>query len=211
MKKLIIVLVASLFVFQMADAQLFTYGIKGGIGFSSLSFSDVTGIDDGQDVYDLVTGDAVTGWHLGVQTRVKLAMVFIQPELYFNTGGATVNQAFENGATELLDISFSSLSLPVLFGFKLGPVALLLGPVGSYVISEENDLTSLDPDYSLLSSSMTWGYQAGIGLGLSKFWVDVRYQGSLSKFGETMTIGGSEYTLDASPNQILISVGYWFK
>jgi len=211
MKKLLIVLAASLFVFQVADAQLFKYGIKGGIGFSNLKFEDVTGIEDGNDVYDLVTGDAVTGFHIGLQTQVKLAMILVQPELYFNAGGATVEQVYENGASQLLDIRFQRIDLPLLFGVKLGPVRLMLGPVGSYVVKEENDLTILDPDYSMLSSSMTWGWQGGIGVGLSKFTLDARYEGSLSTFGESLTIGGSEYILDARPGQFLISLGFWFK
>jgi len=210
MKKLIMVVIASFFLFQMADAQLFKYGAKAGIGFSNLSFSDVNNIDDGTDVYNLVTGEAVTGWHLGAQTRIKIAMLFVQPELYFNTGGANVNQVFENGATEVLEIKFSSIDLPVLLGVKLGPIRLMLGPVGSYVIQGENELTSLDPDYEMLSSSMTWGWQGGIGFGLSKFSIDLRYEGSLSTFGESMSIGGRDYTLDARPAQFLISAGWWF-
>ena len=211
MKKLFLVLGISFFAFQVIEAQLFSYGIKGGIGFSNLQFSDVTGIEDGDDVYSLVTGDAVAGYHIGLQTRIKLAMVFVQPELYFNTGGAIVEQVYEDGATELLNIEFSSIDLPVLLGMKLGPVRLMLGPVGSYVISGENELTSLDPDYSMLSSSMTWGWQAGIGVDLSRFTLDARYEGSLSTFGETLSIGGKDYTLDARPNQFLISLGFWFK
>ena len=211
MKKLLIVIVVSLFAIQVADAQLFKYGLKGGIGFSNLSFSDVTGIEDGNDVYNLVTGDAVTGFQIGAQTRIKIAMFFVQPELYFNAGGATVEQVYENGPTELLNIKYNSIDLPVLLGVKLGPVRLMLGPSGSYVMKEENDLTSLDPDYSLLSSSMTWGWQGGIGVDLSKFTLDLRYEGSLSKFAENITIDGRDYILDARPNQILISLGFWFK
>jgi len=211
MKKLLIVLAVFLFANQVAEAQLFQYGLKGGIGFSNLKFSDVTGIEDGGDVYSLVTGDAVTGYHIGLQTRIKIAMIFIQPELYFNTGGAAVEQVYENGPTEILNISYNSIDLPVLLGVKLGPVRLMLGPTGSYVLSGENELTSLDPDYSLLSSSMTWGWQGGIGVDLSRFTIDARYDGSLSKFGESISIGGKEYVLDASPNQFLISLGFWFK
>jgi hypothetical protein len=44
MKKLILVLVASLFIVIATDAQIFKYGIKAGIGFSSLKIEDLTGI-----------------------------------------------------------------------------------------------------------------------------------------------------------------------
>lgn len=211
MKKLLIVLVVYLFANQVAEAQLFQYGLKGGIGFSNLKFSDVSGIEDGDDVYSLVTGDAVAGYHIGLQTRIKIAMIFIQPELYFNAGGGAVEQVYENGATEILNIKFNSIDLPVLVGAKLGPIRLMLGPTGSYVISGKNELTSLDPDYALLSSSMTWGWQGGIGVDISKFTLDLRYEGSLSKFGESINIDGNTYTMDARPNQFLVSLGFWFK
>ena len=211
MKKLLIVFAVSLFAIQVAEAQLFQYGLKGGIGFSNLKISDVTGIEDGGDVYSLVTGDAVAGYHIGVQTRIKIAMIFIQPELYFNAGGGTVEQVYENGPTEVLNIKFNSIDLPILVGAKLGPIRLMLGPTGSYVISGKNELTSLDPDYALLSSSMTWGWQGGIGVDISKFTLDLRYEGSLSKFGESINIDGNTYTMDARPNQILVSLGFWFK
>ena len=87
-------------------------GSKAGIGFSSLKFDDVTGINDGSDVYDLITGDGVMGYHVGLQTRIKIAMIVIQPELYFNAGGGTVEQVVEGGATEVLNVKFNRIDIP---------------------------------------------------------------------------------------------------
>jgi len=210
MKKLILILVASLFIFTASDAQIFKYGIKAGIGFSSLKIEDLTGIDDGADVYDLVTGESVMGYHVGIQTRIKLAMIVIQPELYFNAGGGTVEQIVENGATEVLNVNFSRIDLPLLVGVKLGPARINVGPVGSYILKEESDLTELQPDYTIFTSAMTWGFQAGLGVDISKFSIDARYEGSLSALGETLSIGGSDFTLDARPSQWIISLGVFF-
>ncbi|HDS08519.1 MAG TPA: PorT family protein [Bacteroides sp.] len=211
MKKLFTILLAAFLLVQVADAQIFSYGVKAGIGFSSLKFNDITGINDGSQVYDLVTGDAVMGYHLGVQTRVKLAMAYVQPEIYFNTGGGTVEQVITGGATAILDVKFSRLDVPVLVGVKLGPARFNLGPVGSFVLSETNDLQTLVPGYKVFSQSMTWGFQAGFGVDLlKKISLDARYEGSLSRLGETLTIGGAEFPLDARPRQWLISLGIWF-
>jgi len=210
MKKLILILVASLFIFTASDAQMFKYGIKAGIGFSSLKIEDLTGIDDGADIYDLVTGEGVMGYHVGIQTRIKLAMIVIQPELYFNAGGGTVEQIVENGATEVLNVNFNRIDLPLLVGVKLGPARINVGPVGSYVLKEESDLTEIQPDYTIFTSSMTWGFQAGLGVDISRITLDARYEGSLSKLGETLSIGGSDFTLDARPSQWIISLGVWF-
>ncbi len=210
MKKLILVLVVSMFVFTMADAQLFKWGIKGGVGFSSLKMEEIMGIDDGTDVYNLVTGDGVMGYHVGLQTRIKVAMILIQPEVYFNAGGGTLEQVVDNGATTVLDVKFSRIDVPLLVGVKFGPIRINAGPVGSYVLSETTDLTEIQPDYTLFTNSMTWGFQAGLGVGLSKLSIDARYEGSLSELGETLSIGGSEFALDARPSQWIISLGYWF-
>jgi hypothetical protein len=211
MRKWILILAASLFVFTTTEAQIFKYGLKAGIGFSSLKFEDITGISDGSDVYDLVTGDAVMGYHFGVQTRIKIAMLFVQPEAYFNAGGGTVEQVLDNGATEVLNIRFSRIDIPVLVGVKLGPVRLNAGPTGAIVLKETTDLTELEPDYTLFTNTMTWGFQAGIGVDLlKKISLDARYEGSLSQLGESLNIGGNEFALDARPSQWIISLGVWF-
>jgi len=211
MKKLILIAIASFFLVQVSNAQLFNYGIKAGIGFSSLKIEDITGINDGADVYDLITGDGVMGYHVGVQTRIKIAMIMIQPEIYFNAGGGAVQQVVDGGATEILDVKFNRIDVPLLVGVKLGPARLNAGPVGSFVISETTDLTELEPDFELFSNAMTWGFQAGLGLDISKISLDVRYEGSLSALGESFSVGGTDFPLDARPKQWIISLSYWFK
>lgn len=213
MKKLIIILVASFFLVQSADAQLFKWGIKAGLGLNSLKIADLTDIQDGSDVYDLVTGDNVMGYHIGFQTQVNIAMIFIQPELYFNDGGAKIEE-FKNDALDAtFNVDFQRIDLPLLVGVKLGPARIKLGPVGSYVVKESisGDVQDLDPDYTFFSQSMTWGYQVGLGLDISKISIDARYEGSLSSLGEAVNVGGNSYALDARPSQWVFSLGFWFR
>jgi len=210
MKKLILILAVSLLIITTTDAQMFKFGIKAGIGFSSLKIEDITDISDGGDVYDLVTGDGVMGYHIGVQTQIKLAMLLIQPEVYFNAGGGTVEQIVENGPTEVLNVNFSRIDIPLLVGVKLGPMRINAGPVGSFVIKETSDLDEIQDDYTLFTNAMTWGFQAGLGFNISKISIDARYEGSLSKLGETLSLGGTDFALDARPSQWIISLGIWF-
>ncbi len=211
MRKLMLLLAASLLVYTTAEAQIFKYGLKAGVGFSSLKIEDITGINDGGDVYSLVTGDAVMGYHFGVQTRIKIAMIYIQPEAYFNAGGGTIKQVVDNGPAEVLNVRFSRIDIPVLVGIKLGPVRLNAGPTGAFVLSESTDLTEIQPDFKLFTNTMTWGFQAGAGIDIvKKISVDARYEGSLSRLGESISIGGNEFALDARPSQWIISLGIWF-
>ncbi|PID91289.1 MAG: hypothetical protein CSA96_09165 [Bacteroidetes bacterium] len=211
MKKLILILIAVFALFQISEAQVFTYGVKAGVGFSSLTMDDIVGISDGSDVYDLVTGDGVAGYHVGIQTQVNLAMLVIQPELYFNAGGGTLKKVIDGGSTEILNVNFSRVDLPLLVGVRFGPVRINAGPVGSYVLSEETDLTSIHPDFTFFSNAMTWGYQAGIGFDIfKKISLDLRYEGSLSKMGESLMVGGRDFRMDARPSQLLCTLGLWF-
>jgi hypothetical protein len=214
MKKLTIILILAIFSLQVADAQIFKLGIKAGIGFSNLRFEDINGITSGSDAYDLITGESVTGYHLGLQARVKVAMLFIQPELYFNTGGGTVEQVVANGPNDILNVTYNRIDLPILVGVKAGPVRINAGPAGSYFLSQSHELGELPgmaDDYTLFDKKMTWGFQAGLGVDiLKKITLDARYEGSLSKLGETTTIGTRTFALDARPSQWLISLGVFF-
>jgi hypothetical protein len=211
MKKLIFILLTSFFLVQVADAQLFQWGLKGGLGFSSVQISDITNIQDGSDVYDLITGESVMGYHLGVQTRIKIAMVYVQPELYWNAGGGSLKQVVDGGATEILNVKFNRIDIPVMAGVKLGPVRLNLGPMASLVVGEESDLSLLHPDLELYKKSLTWAWQGGVGVDFWKLSVDVRYEGPLSDLKSVIPDDLSEYTLDPRPKQWLLSVGFWFK
>jgi hypothetical protein len=213
MKKLILILAVSFFMVQFSDAQMFQWGIKGGLGLSSLKVSDLTGLGSGADAYDLVTGDKVVGYHVGLQTRIKIAMLFVQPELYFNDGGGSVQKVADNGLDGLMTVDFKRIDLPVLVGVKLGPARLGIGPVGSYVVQESvvSDITELGgDDYTVFTNAMTWGFQAGLGVDLSKISIDARYEGSLSKLGESFNVGGVPFELDARPSQWIFSLGFWF-
>ncbi len=210
MKKTVLLALASIFIVQISQAQIFSYGIKAGIGFSSLNFEEITGIQDGSDVYDLATGDGVMGYHIGVQTQIKLTALVVKPEVYFNAGGGTVEQIVDGGANEVLNVEFNRIDVPILVGVKLGPARINAGPVGSYVISETTELTKIQPDYELFTKSMTWGFQAGIGVDLMKrISIDARYEGSLVKIGEEFNFDGGDFAFDARPRQWLISLGIW--
>ena len=213
MRKLIFILMALFLMVQSSNAEMFQWGIKAGLGFNSLKIADLTGIQEGSDVYDLVTGKSVVGYHVGLQTRINIAMIFIQPELYFNDGGGTLERIVNGGVDEVFNVNFQRIDLPLLVGVKLGPARINLGPVGSYVVNESitGDVQNLDPDYTVFTKSMTWGFQAGLGVDLSRISIDARYEGSLSKLGDEVTLGGRDFALDARPSQWVISLGFWFR
>lgn len=211
MKKIAFISIAVFFLSVSAQAQLFQFGVKGGINFSTLQMDDITGITEGSQVYDLVTGESVTGYQVGLMSRVNVAMFFVQPELYFNTTGGMVEQVVQGGANELLEVKFNRVDIPLLVGVKVGPARINAGPVGSAMISSVSELKSISQDLETLTGGLTWGYQAGVGIDLfKKLAVDLRYEGALSKYGDSFTVNGDDYALDARPTQVIFTLGYWF-
>jgi len=208
MKKLILTLAAAFLLIQFADAQIFQFGIKGGLGVNKLKMEDLSSPDA---AYELATGDNVVGYHLGIQTRIKLAMLYVQPELYFNDAGGCLTH--DNGVDiRDINIEIKRIDLSVLLGLKFGPARVGIGPVGSFVVKDEvvTSIAEIEPDASIFTSSMTWGFQAGIGLDLSKISLDVRYEGALNKLGDSFDVGTSNFKLDARPSQWVFSLGFWF-
>jgi opacity protein-like surface antigen len=213
MKKILIASIAAMFIFVSAQGQLFQYGLKAGVNFSQLSMDDVTGISDPQGAYNLVTGGSVNGYQAGIMTRFNILMAFIQPEVYFNTCGGVI-QKVQSGETTLLDVSFNRIDIPVLVGVKFGPARINAGPVGSMVLNDDAfaELASeVSADFATINNNFTWGFQAGIGLDLfKKLAIDARYEGSLSRFGESFTVASQDFALDARPTAWIISLGWWF-
>jgi opacity protein-like surface antigen len=104
--------------------------------------------------------------------------------------------------------TFNKLDIPVMLGFKLGPLRLNAGPTGSLLINSPTDLIS-NPDYKNNYSKMTIGYQAGVGFDLFKrLTFDLRYEGSLKKYqNQIQNLAGTKVNLDDRPNAFLLSVG----
>lgn len=212
MKRIVLFSIAVMFVAVSANAQIFQFGIKGGVNYSTLAMDDIMNITDGAEAYDLLKGETERGYQVGVMSRLKIAMVFVQPELYFNLTNGSVEKLMENGTSELLNVQFSRIDIPLLVGTKFGPLRINAGPVGSAVISSVNELKSaVSTDLETVSSGLTWGFQAGVGIDLfKKLTFDLRYEGSLSQYGDNFNVGGIPYELDARPRQFIIAAGWWF-
>jgi hypothetical protein len=187
--------------------------------FSQIKFGIKAGAETTKvPTYDISTGtsniealeDASWGFHGGIFMRLKLLALFVQPELVFasNTYDYTVKTAT---VTEVKSQTFNRVSVPVLVGFKLGPLRLNAGPAASIQIGSPKALID-DPKFEQMYKGAVWGYQAGLGLDiLNKITLDARYAGGLGeKFGDAVTISGQDFQLDYSQKSFLLSVGIMF-
>jgi hypothetical protein len=154
--------------------------------------------------------NAQWGYHAGLFLRIGLGPVYIQPEAVFASTSFDYNVTTAT-VTDLKTQTFNRLSIPVLVGFKLGPLRLNAGPAASIMIGSPTALIN-DPNFEDMYKGALWGYQAGVGIDLlNKLTLDVRYAGSLGDvLGDAVTISGQTFKLEYGQSSLLLSVGWMF-
>jgi hypothetical protein len=196
MKKLLI-LGMLLFTVYSASAQ-FTLGPRVALTSSNLNVRE--------NAVNVQEGDAEFGYQFGLFMRVKVPVVgfYIQPELLFSSTSSTVTSGASN-----VDLNFNRIDVPVMIGAKIGPLRINAGPAFSFLTSAETDVSGLVVDVKDNYSNTSVGFQAGLGVDILKFVIDLKYEGALSqKFGETITAGGNSFQTDERSSQIVLAVGF---
>jgi hypothetical protein len=212
MKKILIVSLA-VFIALPAFSQL-KWGLKAGVSTTSISMDkavQLTGQSASYTVQALTSSKY--GFQGGLFVRLTLFGVYIQPEVLFAT--AENNYNVKNLSTSLITEvpqKLNNLSIPVMVGFKLGPIRINAGPAATMAITSPKALVSSDPGLTNLYNKMSFGYQAGLGFDLLKtLTFDVRYEGSLQKYQtQIQNATGAKVALDNRPNAFLFSIGLMF-
>ncbi|WP_162343998.1 porin family protein [Cyclobacterium salsum] len=190
MKNLVIAILFSGLLLGEVKGQVFSIGPKFGV-----SQGDVHVTDGFQGE------DSKMGYHLGAFARINLPIIFLQPEvLYTNTGGSFSDNSFN------YDVSFDRLDIPLMIGVKLGGVLRLqAGPVASYLIN--GDMVADNGTRQKIippKEEFTYGYQAGVGVDIGNFLMDLKYEGALSNSVNTFP----QVQTDQRQNQLIVSLGF---
>lgn len=153
MKKIILVALVLLAGSIDMQAQLFKFGIKGGLNYANQSGSGITITTDNYNK------EAITSYHVGLLAEIKVTDGFsVQPELLYSTQGATYKNAFEEFKNEL-----GYISIPVLAKFNFNKtVSLDLGPQASFLLSERKNVNFKN------SESFEFGVAGGLTLNVTK-------------------------------------------
>ena len=177
MKKSLLTLICLIFAVGATQAQLlptFKLGIKGALGFSSLS-------SDGR----FFNSDTKTGFQLGAWGRVGIAGFHVQPEAYYASKRVGVETDVNGG--ESGEATFRSFDVPLLLGTRigLGPVGVRIqaGPVFSFAQDGKVNFTTAT-QWDRYKKTST-GLIGGIGADISKFTVDLRYEHGLTDLNES--------------------------
>jgi hypothetical protein len=178
MKKIFFVL-ATFLVIQNSYGQ-FILGIKGGVNVSKIY------TDGGSFKANFKESmDTKTGYTFGAYARMGKKL-YLQPEVMFATKGGKINVVPVGGSgPRSVDIKTNNIDIPVLVGYKLfNRIRINAGPVASIKLSEDSKfldaLKSVTSNPDAAFEKATFGYQAGVGIKLLGFDIDLRKDGSLS-------------------------------
>lgn len=211
MKKLIIFSLC-VFLSQVTFGQ-FKFGIRGGLNTTDLTPSQLL-IKNSNDVsnFSLSVKEANYGIHFGIFTQAQIGNFFIQPEILFNSNSVNYEVddfSLSGTANFIKNEQFQNLDIPVMLGFKFGPLRLGGGPVAHVFLNSTSELFDFD-GYEQDFKELTWGYQAGVGLDIWKFVLDLRYEGNFTKYGDHLVFFGENYQFNDNPSRIIASVGFAF-
>lgn len=137
------------------------------------------------------------------------------------------------GADVNLTLNSMNLQVPVLLGFNILDLDLVtlraqVGPTASFTLKSrtlidysvntesgiQNNQSELDPDSDFNTKAIAWGMQAGLGVDVWKFTLDINYNFGLSRvfdslnntfLGETFDFSNIDST---KQNMFLVTIGF---
>ena len=197
-----------------SKAQVFSFGLKGGVSTPDIKPDDVNPlkINNIKDSLLIKVKDANYGWQAGVFMRLKFGHFYIQPEGLFSSSSSTFNVNslnIRNVVDSIRNVKLQNLDIPVMLGFKFGTLRLNAGPVGHLFLASSDDLVNLN-SYSAQFSKLKWGYQAGIGLDFGKVGLDLRYEGNFSQYGDQITFANTSFNFDKKPSRTILNISFAF-
>jgi len=206
-KKLALFYIITLIFCKSAISQI-DFGIRGGINFywpRAYNFSQ-----PGYEYKLSLQNNLSTGFHFGLISQIKLFKILIQPEVLFTNINNTVEyEEMTDGEIRSINQEFNRLDMPVMALVKIKAFKIELGPVASILLKDKSDLFD-EIGYKQKYNNITLGYQAGIGLEISKLTFDLKYEGNLSKFGYGIEIGDDTFNFNTKSNQLILSMGVFF-
>jgi len=205
MKKIFISLALITILFS-ANAQLpFSLGLK--IGFNSTKM--VTELKNINDIKE----EAKMGYLAGAFLRINLPKIYLQPEIYYTRKAgdyqSTTIPLFQNQTFTQKTI-LNSIDVPVLIGIKLLDLKLfnlrlMTGPVASFVTSKDVNYEVNGVNIGSLPSTdfgnykdINWSIQAGAGIDVLNFTLDVRYEWGLNNISDVADMNVKSKLLNVS-------------
>ncbi len=166
-------------------------------------------IFDKEDLHALTLSveEADYGLHFGIEMRLNLGRYYIAPEFLFSTNRVDYSIKDINDLEvigKIFSEKYNYLNIPLNIGRRFGPFSFFVGPVGHLFINSTSDLFDIE-GYSQKFKTMTYGWNAGVGLQISRFGVQLRHEGNFSYFGDHIRFFDKNFNFSDRPSRLLAS------
>ena len=187
------------------------FGIKAGLSSYDLAKDGIIA-NNGDNHLEFNIKNAGYGHHFGIYTRLSALGIYLEPAILFNSNKVTysITEYGESGTFNTIkNDQYNHMDIPVMAGIKLGVLRFQGGVVGHLLINSISDVVDIK-SYEHRFKTASYGWQAGAGLDLWKLRLDLNFEGNLSKFGDSISIGGQDYAFATTPSRILLTMGFKF-
>ena len=164
---------------------------------------------------DSISSQFKSGFQFGIFVRLG-KKVYLQPELYYTTEGGVFKSNSSSIKQWEQNIKLGSLDVPVLIGVsfinsELLNVRILAGPLASFIVNKKISETGVTgPIQDANIKNVNWYIQAGAGVDIWKFTLDVRYQIGLNKMISDVDFNSKTVNFNTSNNVWVVSLGFKF-
>ena len=175
---------------RKVTGNFFRLGIKGGVSMANIKTDGLTVNGIGGFVVDNI--NAKSGYTAGVYMRLG-RKVFVEPELLFSYKNASFDILRTITSQQLqFDVRYTSLDVPVMLGYRLGPIHFLAGPVFSYSMNSNSSIAeAIGVNLGSLQAATQKAYisyTAGAGIDLLGLTLDLRYEGNVTDISKTVPL-----------------------
>ncbi len=186
------------------------FGVLAGSSYYILDKNDIlTIISNNIDKYKIYVKNAELGIHFGMMVRFQISKLLLQPEFIFNSNVINyhVDDLVNTNASTIAKEKYQYFDIPVMVGYKSGFLRFMGGPVGHVFINNKSDLVKIE-NFSQTFKSLTVGYQAGLGLDIGNFLIDLRYEGNLTKLGAGIKYMGKKVYFSQTPGRVIATLTF---
>lgn len=190
-----------------SQAQFKALGLKTGVNYGESVIKETFNSNGTDFTYATHEADVAIAW--GIFARAKFLHFFFQPEL-MASNHQTKMKLSSVTFDSIISMKQNRVDIPLLVGYsRKDRVRAFMGPV--YTRNIENGVFTekfLFEELRTIFQGGTWGYQLGFGFDMGRLCLDARYETSLGRISNQVTIKNRDFQFDHRMNTVQVTLGW---
>ena len=202
-----------LFLFTSLGLSAQKVGLRAEFGLQSLPQQSTYLIGSNKSVdFKISTVSVTPATSVGLYTQFDYGWMFFQPEFLYTTYSQTlsVENFSEEAGTRpdnLYTDEYQQFDIPVYAGVKIKRVKIGVGPVFHVGRNINTELTQFEK-LEIKPSTVSAGVQAGVGVDLKYFNLDIKYQRDFNQATEHIYFNESNRQLNSSLSSLRVGIAF---